>query len=158
MTRTGTFGVSALFAFLGLVLPSTIVALSTSKEELQPVIEWVQAEGIPNTLQIEVAEGFGLRPPIPYLSKTFRMDSGAINSFGVVTANGRREIILQRVGPTSSSTQYQGWRMSEEGKVIKTVVVDKDGDLTTRDGLTDKDFFEMVLNFFLGKVRPEKSQ
>ena len=147
MTRTGAFCISALVAFLVFVLPSTIIAVGASREQLRPIIEWVQAEGGPNTIDGRIAEGLGIQTrnesgaltALPIIHKAFRLENGVIYSFGLAMINGRREVIMEHY----TATEYRGWRMGEDGVISKTVDVSSARKITKHDGFAFENEFHV---------------
>jgi hypothetical protein len=162
MTRTGASCVSALVAFLVLVLPSTIVAVGASSEQLRPVIEWVQTEGAPSKINGRIAEGLGIRTrnedgaltALPIIHKAFRLENGIVYSFGLAMINGRREVIMEHY----TATEYRGWRMGEDGVISKTVAVSSAREITKNDGFTFEKEFDSVLDFFISRTSAAKSK
>lgn len=163
MTRTGTFCVSALLAFLVFVLPSAIVAVGASREQLRPVIEWVQAEGGPNRINGQIAKALGIRTlneggvptTLSITHKAFRLQNSVVYSFALAVVDGRRKVILEHY----TSTEYRGWRLGEDGVVSKTVSVENDSsEIRQHEGLTFEKEFNLVLDYFISKASEAKSK
>lgn len=160
MARAIKFGVSAITAFMIFLLPSTIVAVGASKADLPHTIERIQKVGTTKTVVNQLALALGIPAPnganVPILSKAYKMESGARYSVGLVTVNGHQEILLERYKQKGPDQFYYGWRMSIEGTVSKTLVVDDAGKITTNvGGLRFENDFDMVLNVLVKKAYEE---
>ena len=159
MTYARNLCVSTLIAFLVFLLPSISIAGGSSKDEIRPLVEWVQVVGTPKTLHAELARALGIPTPngadLTIVSKAYLTGNGVTYSFGLVNISGGRAVVLERF--REEGNLYRGWRMSEEGTVIKTVVADGPN-VTIHDGFTVEDEFRMVLKALLAKVPPEKSK
>lgn len=151
MVRTAKFGISAITAFLIFLLPSTIVAVGASKEEVRQIIEFVQREGRPNT--IPGAYLFGLDiiktvggPGAPALTKIYKVGAD-IHEFVISTVNGRREFIAMHY----RGDFFQSWRLDDKGKVLNTVQVDDAQKVTKSSGLMYESDLASVLATILRK-------